>query len=219
MKHTFIPNIRTVGKMPKSVYETDEIKYEPMIYSGDWKFTRQNGGPVTQSVLDQLESINPLISTTIPDHHIVIDIRVTMTMEGAYPSIPGWHCDDVPRGKKYAQPDVNLISPEVVHYMVLLADVETQSCTEFVDKPFTADIDAENVWSSLHKEVKDINPSTRFVRQGDIIRFDQNAIHRASPAKTPGWRYFFRLSHTHRAPANEIRKQVQVYLPSDDGGW
>jgi len=36
-----------------------------------------------------------------------------------------------------------------------------------------------------------------------------------------GWRYFFRASVNTktRGPLNEIRKQVQVYLPDADMGW
>lgn len=45
--------------------------------------------------------------------------------------------------------------------------------------------------------------------------------HRAIPATGSGWRFFLRASVNTltRGPLNEIRNQVQVYLPSEHLGW
>jgi hypothetical protein len=148
----------------------------------------------------------------------VIDTRVTMTMEGMYPSIPGWHCDDVPRSRTTGQPVMHGVNPLVQHFMVILSDQEDAvSCTEFVSKPIKLDIDLTNVWGSVDKQLTENKPETGFLKQGEIIRFNQEAIHRASPTVTPGWRFFYRASITHRKPANEIRNQVQVYASKN--GW
>lgn len=217
MKYTFQPDIKTIGQID-GVLNTESFKYEPMIFSGDLAFTKEVNGPITSRCLKLIEESDEFQKCYQRNSNVVVDTRVTMTMKGAYPSIPGWHCDDVPRSEKYSQPTLYDTSDKIQHFMVLLADVEAQSCTEFVSEPFSAEIDETNVWFSLHNEVIKHAPNTRFIKQGEIIRFNQTAIHRASAAKNPGWRFFMRVSLTHRKPANEIRRQVQVYIDSN-GGW
>lgn len=212
-EHIFIPNVKTI-KTINGLRTTDELKYEPMLFQADLKFSYENGGPVTKEVIDSIiDDVN-----VFTDKHIVIDTRVTMTMAGTYPSIPGWHCDAVPRSEKYDQPDLSKINSHVKHYMVLLSDVEAHTCTEFVEDVFKTHINKENVWGGLHEDIEESNVKTRFIKPGEVIVFDQNSIHRASPTVNPGWRYFFRLSLVDFEPANEIRKQVQVYSPMN-GGW
>jgi hypothetical protein len=222
MRFTFTPNIKTVGKLEIPVRDTHEIKNEPMIFSGDPNFAHHQGGPLTKEILRKVLKDEMYLAVAMfaneNDFHTVIDTRVTMTMPGMYPSIPGWHCDDVPRGKSHGQPVLHGINPFVQHFMVILSDQEDAvSCTEFVTEPFEVDADLANVWGSVDRAVERDKPKTGFLSQGEIIRFNQEAIHRASITKTAGWRYFFRASVTHRKPANEIRKQVQVYASAN--GW
>jgi hypothetical protein len=238
MKFTFTPNIKTLTNVD-AVRTTDEIKNEPMIFSGDARFAHTNGGPLTREITNRLlkhdDFRNVQMFAADEQFKIVIDTRVTMTMPGMYPSIPGWHCDDVPRGKTHGQPVLHGINPFCQHFMVILSDQEDAvSCTEFVTRPLELDIDMANVWGSVDKQVNNIlenqnaynagrpeeeqiKPLTKFLTQGEIIRFNQEAIHRASLTKTAGWRFFYRASITHRKPANEIRKQVQVYASTH--GW
>lgn len=152
------------------------------------------------------------------DFFVVIDTRVTMTMEGMYPSIPGWHGDDIPRSRTTGQPVLHAVNPLVQHFMVIVSDQPAAvSTTEFVTEPMEVDVDIANVWRSVDQHINEIKPETRFIEQGEIVRFNQEAIHRASPTTTPGWRFFYRASITHRKPANEVRKQVQVYASAN--GW
>lgn len=221
MRYTFKPKSSLID-MTCGVKPTNTIKNEPMIFGGSLQFAKSNGGELTNSAISLLigNHNTQKVFTDAYAHglNVVIDSRVTMTMKGAYPSIPGWHCDDVPRSEKYEQPDLSKCSEFVQHFMILFADVESQSCTEFVNDDFTADLDPERVWSSLHEAVESQKPKTRFLKAGHLIQFDQHCIHRASPTINPGWRFFIRLSLTHRKPVNEIRNQVQVYLPTN-GGW
>ena len=222
MKFVFPPSIKTVGKLDSS-YGTAEIAGEQMIYSGGWKYTKENGGPITSYIMRQLTKCpewgKALLAVEHDDNYdVVIDTRTNMLMEGMYPSIPGWHCDDVPRGEKYEQPNLKAIDNKVQHFMVLLSDSdECPAQTEFVTEPVLIDIDQNNVWNSVDKAVEEGKFKTGFLNEGDIIQFSQTAIHRASLCKTPGWRLFFRASITHRKPVNEIRRQVQVY--STRNGW
>lgn len=221
MKHTFTPNIRTVEQI-EPTRTTDIIKNEPMMFSVDPRFAHVNGGPLTRQITKILLQ-NPayreiVIHTPSDDFQTVIDTRVTMTMEGMYPSIPGWHGDDIPRSRTTGQPVLLSVNPLVQHFMVILSDQEESvSSTEFLAKEIELDVDITNVWNSVDQQMNELKPKTEFIAQGEVIRFNQEAIHRASPTKVPGWRFFYRLSITHRKPANEIRNQVQVY--TSNNGW
>lgn len=221
MKYTFTPNIKTIDKFADPVRRTEVIKNEPMIFSGSPRFAHVNGGPLTREVTNLIlknEYFRAVQSVGGFDYNIVIDTRVTMTMPGMYPSIPGWHCDDVPRSKTHGQPVLHGVDSNVQHFMVLLSDQEdVVSCTEFVTEPFEVDVDIGDVWGSVDRAVESEKPKTGFLTQGEIIRFNQEAIHRASMTSVAGWRFFYRASITHRAPSDEIRKQVQVYTSSN--GW
>jgi hypothetical protein len=213
---------------------TNTVKNEPMIFSGCPDFAHSNGGPLTREITKLLldhEMFRTVQMFSPEDFRVVIDTRVTMTMEGMYPSIPGWHGDDFPRSKTTGQPVLHGVNPLVQHFMVLLSDQPTAvSTTEFILKPTEIDVDLANVWNSVDTEINarlklredhyknhDLEPMTGFIEPGEIVRFNQEAIHRASPTVTPGWRFFYRASITHRQPANEVRKQVQVY--ASQNGW
>ena len=221
MNLLFLPKVKTVGKIDRR-FTTSEIAGEQMVYSGDWGYTMANGGPITRLIMETLQ-LTPEWRDAVGvglrnGRNIVIDTRTNMLMAGMYPSIPGWHCDDVPRGEKYAQPDVRKVSDDVQHFMVILSDSdECPARTEFVTEQVIIDVDPENVWNSVDAAVEREKFHTAFLNEGEIIRFNQTAIHRATLCQTPGWRLFFRLSITHRKPVNEIRKQVQVYTTSN--GW
>ena len=220
MKHTFAPRIRTLAQLD-GIKPVEEIKYEPMLFGADLDFAREQGGPLTQMLIEKLMHCQEFkrAYSSSPFHNIVIDTRSTMTMRGAYPSIPGWHCDDVPRGEQYGQPDLSGIDEKTQHFLLLFSSVESHTCTEFVHKSLTIDVDPENVWRSVNNAVEEQKPETRSIKVGELVMFDQNAIHRAVATENPGWRWFARVSITTRKPANEIREQVQVYMPLENVGW
>lgn len=217
---TFNPFIYSISSI-NGRYDANAIKNEPMIFSGDYIFTRENCGPLTSMILDD---VYPRVKHYYDDFiplNVVIDTRVNMLMREQYPSIPGWHCDDVPRVN--GQPDMSLIDRNVQHFMVLLSTGNSDngvSGTEFITLPRAYDIDSEQVWHSLDVAANnDESKTTRKVQVGEVVMFDQSSIHRATPATENGWRMFFRLSVTHRAPWNEIRNQVQIYCDMSKSGW
>lgn len=227
MNFTFQPRILTVASSAQR-FSTDAIKDEPMLFGADLAFAREHGGELTRHVLDTLGKSAEFVGWRenfekgkLARTSIVIDSRVNMLMPGMYPSIPGWHGDDVPRGVKYAQPDLNGVdTDEFIHFMVLFSDNATPvSATEFVVEPVTLDVDPENVWKSVNAGLEALKPKTSKLREGDIIAFGQEALHRASPCVQAGWRFFMRVSFTYRKPVNEIRQQVQVYMPIEASGW
>ena len=229
MKITFKPKIKTLGfYRPDKVYSFEELRDELMFFSCSIDFVKQNAreDSITRGILDDViaKLVNSRSIDPLSENNFVIDTRVNMLMPNQYPSIPGWHCDDVPRSEKYSQPDFSKCSEDVQHFLVLLSDSkDPQNCvsgTEFITNTRQYDIDPDRVWGSLNDEAeKDLDKDTRFVREREIVRFDQKAIHRASPASSNGWRLFFRLSYTHRKPVDSIRNQVQVYVDPNNAGW
>jgi hypothetical protein len=154
--------------------------------------------------------------------NIVIDTRVNMLMKGFYPSIPDWHCDWVERGKN-GQPDLNKLDRLAQNYCCVISDKEDVSGTEFITNKLLVTYDKDNVWRSISEGVEfykkrnaaDVTSSK--LKSGDMLKFNQEALHRATPAKCNGWRFFFRLSCVKVEPKNEIRNQTQIYVK--EGGW
>lgn len=229
MKILFKPEIKTLGQFePNKRYTFEDLSNETMFFSctPDFIYDSPERAPITRAILDRLFAriINlGLIDPDLEDLQFIIDTRVNMLMAGQYPSIPGWHCDDLKRGEN-GQPDFSLTDKDVKHFMVLISDTDNPanciSGTEFVTNETLYDINPDKVWQSLHEAVElDSSKHTSFVRERDITMFNQGAIHRASPAVRNGWRYFFRLSYTHRKPSNSIRRQVQTYVDVNNAGW
>lgn len=245
MKHTFKPLIEVVAKLPDTKVSVEEIHSEPMLFSADWNFAREHGGPLTNYVMDFLKNEPDICSAGIArmirlakskgtkvedfqgneldvegeiEYNCIIDTRSHMLMKGMYPAIPGWHCDGVPRCEQYSQPNLEKIDPGVKFYTCILSTVENVSQTEFLDEEIELTIDRENVWSSLDRQ---LNSQAAFynkeLQEGDIVKFDQNTPHRAVSCVNPGWRFFFRLGVIPQEPQNKIRKQVQVYTVQGNG--
>lgn len=211
----------------------DQIKDEPMLFSADPQFAYRNGGGLTRAVLNTLTSRGKIS----PDQHVVIDTRVHMLKPGWIPAIGGWHCDAVPRGAD-GQPELDHPAIDGIQHFLCVIDCGTGSLTEFWDAPHInrrlpmKASPGKNLWGE-HSEM--INLSMRMVepyggdprkwvtvcQSGQIYEFDARDYHRAIPATGDGWRFFFRASVNTltKGPLNEIRKQVQVYLPHEDFGW
>ena len=210
--NTFIPNIEEVGTLsPRTI---DEIKNEPMLWSSDLGFAEQNGGPLTSEFLRLLD----------PNKKWIIDTRVHMLMEGWYPCIGGWHCDNIPRNTDNGQPNFKN-PPFVSNHTLGIVDVGTDSLTEFLTTPVTLpdvneDEKAYGVWSPLiNEQLEDGNITSTKIESGKVISFDAFTFHRGTPAKGSGWRFFIRaMTDTPLEAKNEIRRQVNTYL-SVESGW
>ena len=218
---TSSPVLNKIARVEMPSLSVDMIHSETMLFSADWGFARDNGGPLTQAVLDVLW---PFLLTDLgfgvnSGLSIVIDTRCHMLMAGMLPAIGGWHCDDYPRDETYSQPDLSNPNDNIHHYTVTLSTNDKGvSNTLFLDSPITIPIaDPKKVWKSVHIAVEERNPTVFRIPDNQIMRFGQSTLHKAEACKNPGWRYFFRLSVTHRKPQNKIRRQVQVYLPEVEG--
>lgn len=209
------------------------IKEEPMLFSSTVKFALANAGPITRSFLHNVpdEFFN--------DPTAIIDTRVHMLMPGWFPCIPGWHHDDVPRNTADGQP--NYVDPpyQTRHVMGLVgADVAP---TEFAYGPVVVEHPQPPTmvykgWVQQIENVRtvraaypdpaafpDIAPLTFEVHQAAdrvLYEFDCNTFHRGVAAVKNGWRWFGRISIGRASKvAPEIRRQVQVYMPTINAGW
>ena len=237
MNIDFLPQIKTVATIAEH-FTTEEIKNEPMLFQADWDFATRFGGPLTRRILTTLRNTPEFNNAYQLAHsnklNLVIDTRVNMVMQGWYPSIPGWHCDDVPRSEKYAQPDFSQRKDACQHFTIVLSDTDMPdlftgagvSGTEYLTTPTTLSVDPEAVWKSVDSLLNDmlaaevLGPSpTKFLKDGELLQFNQQALHRTSPARVAGWRLFFRCSFTYRKATNEVRRQAQAYIPLDKAGW
>lgn len=199
-------------------FAQEDIKNEPMLFSCDIYSAYKLGGKITHDFLDALRN-----SMGLPEG-IIIDSRVHMLMPGWFPCIPGFHHDDVPREREDGQPNYIDPSYQSSHCLALyngeIAPTEFAiGEAEFSDIPL-----GQKCYKIWHNEVeekisqgilkREIAPSER------IIHFDWNTWHQGVRAVANGWRFFIRASwNTERQPANEVRRQVQVYLEKPMEGW
>lgn len=219
----FEPYLQILDTRPSWPVADQAYADEPMLFSADWSFARERGGPMTQLAMNALEDHTSLGREALEatDLNIVIDTRVHMLMPGMLPAIGGWHCDAVPRpGGEYGdQPDPRLYDSRVVHYTMTMAQGET-SRTEFMNSSTIVQLPpGERVWTKLHQAIQTRDRHTTLAPHGMIARFDQGTPRRATPSSTPGWRFFFRASLYGSVPRNQIRRQVQVYIPHEGHGW
>jgi hypothetical protein len=207
--------------------ENSAIKDEPMFFNSDLAFAYAQGGPITRSFIDALDS-------EWRDQPAVFDSRVHMLMPGWYPAIPGFHHDDVPRpaipvGQHFVtagQPDYDAPRYHSRHILGLVnADVAP---TDFaIGKCTMPEIaDGDLIYRAWHAEVERLLAAGEMERVAapdrTLVHFDWQAFHTGVPAVSNGWRWFGRVSfNTDRTDkiTNEIRRQVQVYLEFPMEGW
>lgn len=188
-------------------FSEEEIKAEPMLFNCTVEAARYLGGPITRAFIE--------IGDFTP--RAIIDTRSHMLMPGWYPSIPGWHHDDVPRTRSDGQPDYDAPAYRSLHTLALVNGevCPTQFATGSISLPrvpLGGTIYRE--WHPLvEKAVQDGSLTLMEAPSNRLIFFDWQTFHQGRPAVRSGWRWFGRASErTNRRATNEIRRQVQVYL-------
>lgn len=209
----------TGGPLLKYHYTDNDIKNEPMLFNCDKKYAFQNGGPITTDFLERLN-----LSGGWCDQDIIIDSRVHMLMPGWYPCISGWHHDDVPRTRSDGQPDY--VSPAYKAEHCCCVVNSKIAPTEFaLGSALFPDIEpGEKYYKKWHPLVEKNLYDGIFeripIQDSQLIFFDWETWHQGVPAVGNGWRFFIRATkNTGRKPTNEIRRQVQIYLPNPIEGW
>lgn len=201
-------------------FDSVDVKNEPMLFNarGDWAY--MNGGPITQRFLGTLLNQGTALSD------VVFDSRVTMLMKGWWPCIPGWHHDDVPREREDGQPEYTKPSYRSQHAFALAGDDICRTQFALGEAKFKPVPLGELIYRQWHREVEAHIMAGRMsvlrCRMHQVYYFDDRAWHQGVRADAPGWRWFGRASwNTARVAkvANEIRRQVQVYLEHPMEGW
>ena len=214
--HQFVPNVHTVGRVAP-VASASELANEPMVWGADLEFARANGGPLTHSVLDAMESEMPLIrSIEALGRYAVVDTESQFLLPDQYPSIPGWHCDSVPEFGEdnpcVGQPDLSQIDEDGIHYTASIAEHPGGvSQTSFAAQSVNIEYDMDHVWDSVGKQAERKLLQRQTMADGDIVRFDQNTLHKSTPCHQKGLRFWLRLSLYHKKPLNKVLNRVQVY--------
>lgn len=203
------------------------IKKEPMFFNSSLDYAYINGGKITKSFIDELPKEWQL-------SNVVFDSRVHMLMPGWYPSIPGWHHDDVPRpeipvGQHFltaGQPDYENPRYHSEHILGLVnADIcPTHFATGFCTMPTVED--GETIYKKWHdeveKQIKEGKLELEVANDRTLYYFNWETFHTGTKAVGNGWRWFGRVSRNtdriHKI-SNEIRVNAQVYLEFPTEGW
>lgn len=199
----------------------DGIKDEAMFFGASVAFVEgASAAPITHLVLEA--AIRALGSEHVG--HIVIDSRVHMLMPGWYPCIPGWHHDDVARTRIDGQPNYDAQPYHSRHVMfVLNAHIAPTEFAvgehELPEVPVGRKV--YHAWHPLVEQQIESGALKRVpVADSELVEFNWQTMHRGTAAVGNGWRYFFRATVRRPRHRNEIRRQVQVYVPGNiNEGW
>jgi hypothetical protein len=223
----FEPELAVIGQVPGR-YTIEQIDGEVGIYSATPEFVRDQGGPITNSILDVIAESGFLDEAERLGLFPNLDVRVHRLYPGDIPAFPGWHADGEYRESYHAQPDLHRVRRH--SHVVCHVSTEEQgvSTTEFLTEPFTADVEDPSVqnrlWGQVHRQVEATPDLVRVSStDGEITRFGSLTLHRARPAEIRGWRLFVRASMWHKPPLDcaggKISKQEQVYRVDEGSGW
>lgn len=224
MRYSFKPNLKIVGAFYGKA-SVQDLSEEVGVYSASPEFVREHCGPIAKSMLDAVpqwyyEEAREL--GLYPN----VDVRIHRLYPGNFPAYPGWHCDGEYRETYFAQPDMHKI--KVHHHLTGTVSTEDVgiSCTEFLIEPVECDIagsDSENTfWGQVDASVNEKVRRFCFIPDGNLALFDSWTLHRCAPARSRGWRLFFRMSMWHKpylGREGKISKQEQVYLVKEGVGW
>lgn len=208
-----------------SEFSQEEIKNEPMFFGASCEFAYRNGGQITKAFIEALCNLDAT-------KEWIVDSRVHMLKSGWMPCIPGWHVDDFYRPKDFdGQSDV--WSQPRDHRIHVMAVNGIDCFTEFLAPGACfnfekSDIEkGETVHGAGNRIINTASLFRKFVKNGEGIQFDTHDWHRGVVATKDSWRHLIRASYfveglnkeTSRPVADEIRNQVQVYLPAYEAGW
>ena len=218
--YTCEPYLNAIGSIENPIRKKEEIEAETMLFSARWFFARENGGEITQEIMDVIFQSRPFVPK---GHELMIDTRVQMLLPGWWPSIPGWHCDFIPRDADTGQPVLQAKNTIESSWTCIVATAADVSQTEFLVESVNVHYDSEAVWSSINKDIEYMRTQRKLktgkLQLGKVMLFGSHTLHRAMQVHNPGWRYFFRCSIVKEDSCqNLIRQQTQIYVP-DNYGW
>lgn len=219
--HTFIPEITKISSVSHKE-STDTILSEPLLIG---QFTinkaKEHGGYLTNKIIDEIFKIDGEKINEFCDKYkriMVVSTRSVEMDKGFSPISTFWHCDGF-RKFQYRgtslQPDIKNTNHKAFHYACTISNTDNgTSNTEFITSTLICKIYiGEGVWNSLgdyiSKQEKQIE--TIHGKDGDILKFAMDTIHRATPAHTNGCRYLFRMQSIYKNDLEERDSKVIMY--------
>lgn len=225
MRYRFIPEIEQVEEFTP-IASISDLAEEVGMYSASPDFVREHGGKLTQSMMDKIPSdfYDECESLGLFPN---IDVRVHRLYPGDFPAVPGWHTDGEFRKDYHSQPDLNKFTEHSHIIGSISTDDDGVSLTDVVNEEFEAEIENPNedhtLWQQVHDQIEAHKPSTLYIPDGQLTKIGAMTLHRASPARTRGWRLFLRLSMWHKPYISDeggsIARQEYVYRLSESKGW
>jgi hypothetical protein len=207
-----------------STVTLSSLQKEPSMRSCSDVFLSEFGGSLAKQALDQT-----LVNCYTEYHRAkeaglsaICDVRTQMLMPEMFPSIPGWHCDAVPRDNYHGQPTFEAVHPRAFHVCLTLSSEKAGvSNTEYVMDAVQPKIwDDAHVYRELHTQVEKIKPRVRSAPDGVFVKFWPKTVHRAAPVHRRGIRMFFRFSMVEKPVIQNVKNAPQqVYLLSERNGW
>lgn len=223
---TFNKNFETIGRH-HPIYPIDDLEKEVGVYSATPEFVRKHCGSIANALLDIIPTWY-FDEAKAKELYPNIDVRIHRLYPGDFPAYPGWHCDGVYRETYFSQPSPK--HTKVAKHIILSVSSceEGVSSTQFLDEVFTLEMENEpdgdhNLWGLLDQALSRKQRKRIYdVQDGEMMLFDSWAPHRAMPARTRGWRLFFRMAMWYRpnlGDGGKITKQEQVYKITSGSGW
>ena len=211
----FVPSLKEVGTVDPHA-SIEQIASEPRLVGASYEEAWAHGGPLARRVLGAIGAFD-CPGSLFP----IVDTRCQRLMPGMYSAIPGWHCDDWPRPGYGLQPEPSRVDERARHFTASIDSWNGELCpTEFVSEPVHLALTGESLWRSVHRGIEALKPSTETLGPGSVLRFGSHTIHRATPARVRGWRFWFRLSFMHTKPEKALTVgPEQVYVLSEENGW
>jgi hypothetical protein len=225
------PRVRGTFWKPSPGDDLHVVKHEPMFFQADVNFAATHGGPITHAFLKEALFYLTHIGVRPQDVNMFLDSRVHLLMPGWWPCIPGWHHDDVERSRDDGQPNYRNPSyrPEFLMGIVGSADCGTEFAAGHFDMSDPEDLPI--VYKRWHEEVEAqievgndlpyFPPRLYHVEPNLLYRFSDRSFHQGVPCRNTGWRWFGRITINNPTvtPANEIRRNANVYMQNPMEGW
>lgn len=199
-------------------FSQEAVKNEPMFFRSSYAFAHQHGGPITHAFLDAL------MASDVP-LNFNLDTRVHMLKPGWFPCIPGWHHDDIPRSRADGQPDyatpayhashcISLVNGDIAPTAFALGQISLPEVLPGQGPVY------KHWHEAVDQAVNDGSLATQLIPSNTLVWFGWQSFHQGTRAVRNGWRWMGRATWNTDVPAaNEIRRQVQVYLENPMEGW
>lgn len=219
----FNPSLQQVGEFD-AIASIEQIAAETGMFSASPNFVRDNGGPLTNQILDQIPA-DWFEESKELGLYPNIDVRVHRLYKDDFPAVPGWHCDGEYRKTYHSQPELDKVP--LHRHIVGTVSTGTQgvSLTQFVTDDVSVEVDEENgvgIWEQVHNHIDATVPTIIEAEDGKLYDFGSMTLHRCMPAKERGWRLFLRASMWHKPylqGEGTLARQEYVYRLSEEKGW